>query len=244
MNLLLVREEELDSSLVTLDGRRAKHLLEVIRVDVGSTLRAGIVDRGSTTAEVIALDAGRVTLRLAPPTEQVRPSVSLVLAIPRPKVVSRVISAAASFGIDRLFLINAWRVERSYFSSPRLAPPRLLEDAWLGCEQGRRCHLPRIEVIASFRRYVEELDPREFPSATTTRIALHPDATLTMKDAIRWGNEGHVVLAVGPEGGFIQKELESWERASYERVRLGTGPLKTEVALAAALGQVALLSSP
>jgi len=63
---------------------------------------------------VIGDDGATYTLRLvldgAPPP--VLP-VDLVLAVPRPKVVTRVIETCAAFGVRRVDLTNAWRSTRA-----------------------------------------------------------------------------------------------------------------------------------
>src|SRR5439155_24423444 len=83
---------------------------------------------------------------------------TLVLALPRPKVLNRVIAGAVSLGVKRIFLINAWRVEKSYWKSPRL--DHLHDQAILGLEQAKDTILPQIDTRRLFRPFVED----ELPS--------------------------------------------------------------------------------
>ena len=154
MNLLLVEPDELAGDLVSMPGsdRRAVHLRTVLGAKVGSRVRAGVVGGGTGTAEVIADDGAVLTLRLAL-TEAAAPPlpIELVLAVPRPKVLSRTVEIAAAFGVERIALTNAWRVDKSYLSSPRIAPRALAEAARLGAEQGATTHVP---PIALHRRHM------------------------------------------------------------------------------------------
>jgi len=61
VNLLLVEPDEVGSDgRVRLEGRRAKHLLRVLGVTEGQTLRAGVVGRGLGTARVVGVETGSV----------------------------------------------------------------------------------------------------------------------------------------------------------------------------------------
>ena len=147
--------------------------------------------------------------------------------MPRPKVLNRVIAGATSLGIKRLFLINAWRVEKSYWSSPRLSEDNLREQAIAGLEQSRDTILPSIEVRRFFRRFVEDELP-EIARDSTCLVA-HPYAADPCPRSIA----GHVTLAIGPEGGFIEAELVSLDRAGFRPVSLGPRVLRVETAVAA-----------
>ena len=158
--------------------------------------------------------------------------VTLVLALPRPKVLNRVIASAASMGIKRLFLINAWRVEKSYWSSPRMRPDNFLQQAILGLEQAKDTILPSIETRRFFRPFVED----ELPQLVrgTRALLAHPHAEVECPRAV----SEPVTLAIGPEGGFIDAEVASLERAGFAPVSLGPRVLRVETAIAFVMGRV------
>ena len=239
MNLLLVDASELAGDTVTLAAgdRRAVHLRDVLGVHVGSQLRAGIVGGATGTAEVVA-DAGTLVLRLAL-TEPARAPlpIELVLAVPRPKVLTRTVEAAAAFGIERITLTNAWRVDKSYLRSPRLAPDALALAARLGAEQGGVSQLP---AIATYERLMAMLDAR-WPNADPSCLALiaHPGAP-PIERAVT-DPQRPIALAIGPEGGWIAREVETFVSRGFTPVALAPTILRVETAVAAALGQLVLL---
>jgi RsmE family RNA methyltransferase len=148
MNLLLVDPEELagDGTCVVSD-HRALHLRGVIGVRAGWHVRAGVVGGGLGSAEVKADDGVAITLRLTLTEPAPLPlPIELVLAVPRPKVLSRAIETAAAFGIARIDLTNAWRVDKGYLTSPRLQPEALARAARAGAEQGGTTWLPAIQI--------------------------------------------------------------------------------------------------
>lgn len=229
MNLILLFDGDfLDDARVRLTGRRLEHVANVHRAAVGDTLtvgrKNGKLGRGVVTrldGEALELD---VALDGVPPPKL---PLTLVLALPRPKVLNRVIASATSLGIHRIILINAWRVEKSYWKSPRLSEENLLMQAVLGLEQARDTVLPVIETHRLFRPFVED----ELPEIAegTLRLVAHPH---TSAECPRQVNRP-VTLVIGPEGGFIEQEIASLAGAGFSPVSLGPRILRVETAVTA-----------
>lgn len=256
MNLLLLEPGELAGDTAIVSDRRATHLRAVLGVQLGSRVRAGVLGGGTGTAEVIADDGAALTLRLAL-AEPARPPlpVELVLAVPRPKVLSRTIEIAAAFGVARIALTNAWRVDKSYLASPRVAPAARALAARLGAEQGATTHVPE---VALHRRLMELLDGRwPAPGAPPQRkLVAHPGG-VPIEQALGGAGAGSgpaggadaggadpgepIALAIGPEGGWIAREVETFAARGFTVVSLGEPILRVEAAVAAALGQLVLL---
>jgi RsmE family RNA methyltransferase len=238
VNLLLVESAELSADgTCVLDGRRALHLRAVLGVRVGSVVRTGVIGGGIGSAEIVADDGVAITARVTITGPAPAPlEVELVLAMPRPKVLSRVIEACAAFGVRRIDLTNAWRVDKSYLSSPRLDPTALANAARLGAEQGATTHLPAIHV---HDRLMGLLDARFAAAApASTRLIAHPTAP-PIETAVT--ARGPATLAIGPEGGWIERELDTFVERGFAMVSLGAPILRVESAVAAALGQLLLL---
>ena len=235
MNLLLLAPAEVrDDGTVLLTGRRHEHARAVLRVQAGETLRLGVRGGRCGTGEVLSESAAglllRVTLDAEPPP---RASVSLVLAMPRPKALRRVIPAVASLGVDRVVLVNAARVEKSYFDSKVLAPAFLDGLVDLGLEQARDTRPPLVEVRDRFRPFVEdELDRWAGASA---RLVAHPPARATVP---RFDAARPVTLAIGPDGGWVPFEVGLLERSGFAPVSLGARILRVEVAVSYLLGRI------
>jgi len=237
MNLLLVDPAELaDDGTCTVRDRRAQHLRSVLGARVGSHVRAGVVGGGTGHAELLADDGVTIKLRIAlvDPTPAPLP-VELVLAIPRPKVLSRTIETAAAFGVARIALTNAWRVDKSYLRSPRMEPEALAHAARLGAEQGATTWLPDIAI---HRRLMALLDAR-WPGPPAVKLIAHPGA-MPIEDAVP-SPPGALAIAIGPEGGWIAREVDSFVERGFVPVSLGTPTLRVEAAVAVALGQLLML---
>lgn len=231
MNLILLFDEDFtDENVVRLHGRRLAHVTSVHRASVGDELTVGRAGGRMGKGLVTRLDADALELRVTLDREPPPPlDVTLVLALPRPKVLNRVLAGATSLGVKRIFLINAWRVEKSYWKSPRLSDENLLLQRVLGLEQARDTVLPTIELRRFFRPFVEDELPHVIEG--TRALVAHPIAERTFT---REGSEP-LTLIIGPEGGFIEQEIGSLERAGCTRVSMGERILRVETAVAALL---------
>lgn len=240
VNLLLVDSAELAADATcTLADRRAEHLRGVLGAEVGAHVRAGVIGGGIGTAEVVADDGAAITLRLAITEPAPAPlPIELVLAIPRPKVLGRAIEIAAAFGVARIELTNAWRVDKSYLRSPRLAPESLALAARLGAEQGATTYLPEIAV---HHRLMALLDAR-WPGPPAVKLIAHPGAPPIESVIGALGEPApQITLAIGPEGGWIARELDTFVARGFAPISLGAPILRVEAAIAAALGQLLVL---
>ena len=234
MNLLILRQEDfVGPDQVRLTGRRLLHVLEVHRAQAGSELAVGMLDGALGRGRVTRLDGEalemEVALDQAPPPKL---PLTLVLALPRPKVLNRVLAAATSLGVARICLINAWKVEKSYWKSPRLAEANLELQRILGLEQARDTVLPELHLRRLLRPFAED----ELPGliAGTLPLLAHPGSA----EPCPRRAEGPVTLVIGPEGGFIPAEIELLSRAGCRPVHLGGRILRVETAVAAIVGRL------
>jgi RsmE family RNA methyltransferase len=244
LNLLLLEPGELVAPRVLLEGRRARHLIEVLRVAPGRRLRVGVLGGPVGEARVLELvpGSGQVLIEVCLPTDARPPRgplarVRLLCALPRPKALRRLLAAVASLGLGRLDLVNAWRVDRSYFQSPLLEPEALRLELLQGCEQGGQTVLPEVRVEPLL---VPVLDGLGAPTEGELRILAEP-SSLAGLETLDLSGTGPVLCAIGPEGGFVERELESLARLGFLPVRLSAGILRSEVAVSVLLGQLELL---
>lgn len=240
MNLLLLSARELDPMReVVLTDRRARHLLDVLHVSKGQVVRAGVLNKTIGRAEVVSVEGQRVRLRLLeqePIVEQ--PDRTLLLAIPRPKVLSRCVEHAAALGFTQIVLFRARRVEKSLLSSHKLTGADIERHLILGLEQGGHAQLPRLSIFTKFRPFVEDELDQLVP--TPFRFAAHPEApsTLSAFPESSFGSNGRFCLAIGPEGGFVPFEIALLAAHGFILFRADVGALRVESALSYFTGQL------
>ncbi|HET8538711.1 MAG TPA: 16S rRNA (uracil(1498)-N(3))-methyltransferase [Anaeromyxobacter sp.] len=238
MNLFLLDPSELrPDGTARLDGRRAAHARDVLRAAPGDRVLAGVVGGRMGEADVLSIGEAELVLRPALDRDPPPPSpVALLLALPRPKILRRVLQASAAMGVKRIALVGSWRVEKSYFGSPFLAGEAIRRELLLGLEQGRDTALPEVTVHRLFKPFVEDALDAAFPAQT--RLLAHP-AGATPLETVRPGRE-RATLAVGPEGGWTAYEADRLRERGFAPFTLGPRALRVDAAVPYAVGQVEL----
>ncbi|WP_214510914.1 16S rRNA (uracil(1498)-N(3))-methyltransferase [Pseudomonas brassicacearum] len=234
MNLLLLEEADfIGPDRVILSDRRLTHMQEVHRSVVGDSLRVGRIGGLMGTAQVLRLEAReaelQVTLDQPPPAKL---PLTLVLALPRPKMLRRVFQTVATMGVPRVVLVNSYRVEKSFWQTPFLEPEAIREQLILGLEQARDSVLPDIIIEKRFKPFVED----RLPAMTDGTLGLvgHPGNYPPCPRALT----EPVTLAIGPEGGWIPYEIDLLAKAGLQPVQLGERILRVETAVTALLARL------
>ena len=239
MNLLIFEGDELQGRRLTLSGRRAKHLLKVLRVEPGDTVRVGMVNGPVGSGVVVALEAKEVVLEV---TLEHKPScdfhIELILALPRPIMLQRILKQATVLGVRRFYLIRSRRVEKSFFQSPVLAPDKIRELLVEGMEQGMDTWLPEVSIHKQFKPFAQEV----LPQLDGTGIIAHPRVETSLGALDVPGKERKpLLLAVGPEGGWNDFELDMFADQGFIPFTMGKRILHVDTATVALLAQLQLL---
>ncbi|MGH8415733.1 MAG: 16S rRNA (uracil(1498)-N(3))-methyltransferase [Pseudomonas sp.] len=234
MNLLLLEEADfISAERVILRDRRLKHMQEVHRSEVGDSLRIGRVGGLLGSARLLRLEPHEAELTVSfdrdPPAKL---PLTLVLALPRPKMLRRVFQTVATMGVSKVILVNSYRVEKSFWQTPFLEPAAIREQLILGLEQARDSVLPEIIIEKRFKPFVEDRLPGIVEG--TLGLVGHPGDYPACPRAV----ERPVTLAIGPEGGWIPYEVELLRTSGLNPVQLGDRILRVETAVAALLARL------
>lgn len=238
MNIILIYPHEwpdpdLEEAELTLSDRRFDYIRNFHKPAVGDFLRVGLLNGRLGNAQVLKLTHKQVCLKarlhLAPPPPS---PATLVLALPRPKVLRRTLQAATTLGVKTIYLINSYRVEKSFWQTPFLKKHSLEEQIHLGLEQCQDTIPPEIHLKPRFKPFVED----ELKDIVTNQQAIvaHPKNTdIPFPDRI----QEPCCIAIGPEGGFIPYEIDLLESIGFKTCTLGNRILKVETAVSVLLGR-------
>ena len=200
-------------------------------------MRIGVIGgcRGRGIVRAIQASSVELDVELTDPPPPAF-DVTLLLALPRPKCLRRILHFVASMGVKRLALYGTYRVEKSYWETPWLEPMAVREQLVLGLEQAGDTALPVVTIHPLFKPFIEDTVP--ILTEGMRRLAAHPrDGTPCPANVA-----GPVALAIGPEGGYTDYELNRLRDVGFALVTLGPRPLRTEHAVAAFLGRLAPLA--
>lgn len=235
MNLLLLEPEEADTRVV-LRGRRARHIIEILNGKPGDRLNVGVVNGMMGTAEITAVEGGdQVTIQLRELAMQPPATLplTLILGLPRPRMLQRTLQTIATMGVQRLCLLQTARVEKSYWQTPLLMEAAMREQLLTGLEQAKATQLPVVTFHKRFRPFMED-ELASLTEASSRRLVAHPgpypmagsDPTST------------TILVVGPEGGLLPQEVDACIARGFSPVQLGDRILRVETAIPVLLGKL------
>lgn len=242
MNLLLFEPEELTGSLLRLAAadRRALHIADVLGLGAGDRLRVGMVNGDMGTGRIQSCDDGGfvIEVRLTTPPP-VLPRIELILALPRPIMLQRILKQATVLGVRRFHLIRSQRVQKSYFQTTLLRPEALRTILLHGLEQAVDTMVPEIHVYQRFRPFIEEMVPC---IRADSLLLAHPGADKDLAGLFAENRiGGNLALAVGPEGGWNEYELQCFRDRGFAGFSMGRLILHVDTAVVVLLSQLKIL---
>jgi len=235
MNLILFEKEEVTDHHVLLLDHRAKHIVKVLHSDVGDIVRVGMVGGAIGTGEIVRLEkkypfAADLCVKLTN-NAVTHPAIDLLLALPRPIMLKRIFSQATALGVGKIFITNANRVEKSFWESGILDPLEYRLHLIQGLEQAIDTRLPEIILSRHFRSFAEE-KLRGIAGDYSHLLLAHPKADKSLSTCLQ-GKRGKVLYAIGPEGGWVDFELEKLQQSGMRVFSIGARILKVDTAVIA-----------
>jgi len=234
MNLILVQASDfIDRHIIRLTDRRFTHIQQVHRAAINQSLKVGMINGQTGTGSILDIDEHSVTLKLSLDTPALTAlPLTLLLALPRPKMLKRILQSVASLGVKEIYLINSYKVEKSYWSSPVLSEQSINEHLRLGLEQAGDTIMPKVHVKKLFKPFIED----ELPAIAQDKRKLiaHPYQASECPPL----STENTVLAIGPEGGFIDYEVEKLRQQGFIPISLGQRILRVETALPVAISKL------
>ncbi|MFW8601514.1 16S rRNA (uracil(1498)-N(3))-methyltransferase [Desulfobacterota bacterium M19] len=241
MNLIIVQPQEISGDELILTDRRARHIHKVLRCRPGDNLRVGVLNGPMGTGRIVSMARGGVCLCLslekAPPP---LPALDLILALPRPVMLKRILVQAVTIGVNHIYLINASRVEKSFFSSTLIAEDGWREFLLKGLEQAVDTRMPGLSVHHRFRPFIEDVLPPLLARRGGGRIVAHPGGG----SVIHAEGGKRAFLAVGPEGGWVDFEIEKFQAAGFAVFSPGPRIMRVDTAVPALMAQVNMALAP
>jgi RsmE family RNA methyltransferase len=173
-------------------------------------------------------------------------SVSLILALPRPLQLGRMLPMISQMGVEHLVLTAAKKVPKDYFGSHLFRKPHVLRKLLIeGLCQSGDVKIPQITVAKRLKPFMEDDLDAFFPVDEYARVIAHPqrvgqtEAPKRMKEITFPSNRERrrLVVAVGPEGGWEEPyELDMFEGLGFQQITMGTRVLRSDVAVVSLLG--------
>lgn len=262
MNCILLPASHILSSKAHIDSpKQLEHINSVLQCKVGDRLKIGQSGGALGSAIIDSISPQRIELREvqlsdAPPAKL---NVTVILALPRPKVLRRLIMDMTALGVPNIVLINSYRTQKSYWQSPMLN--RLDEFVQEGLQQGVDTIAPRISLKKRFKPFVEDELAGLNQQASPRIMVAHPYSELSLAQYLQstplqaanmtaspvnlpHNNRITIqnIVFIGAEGGWIEYEIDLLAAHGCQPVHIGPRILRTEAAVNVILGQLIMSS--
>lgn len=234
MNLvLLFNDDFINADQAILKDRRKDHIVAIHQAQVGDCLTVGLLNGKVGKAIIEAIDRDIVSLSVTldsnPPPSLL---LTLVVALPRPNMLKRILQTCATMGVKKIIFIGTSRVEKSFWQSPQLQPQKIEENLLLGLEQGKDTVMPEVILQPNFRQFItEELQGL---CLNTQNFIAHPHNAIPCPR----NTTEKTTLLIGPEGGFLEKEVSTFNELGFTNIHLGERILRVETAVSVLLGKL------
>lgn len=235
MNIMLIDKNDLSGSFFKVKGRRLEHIKTVLKAQEGDSVKCGLIGASLFNASILKISDNYAEFQIISGTETAPPpplKMTLVMALSRPKSFRKALHAAVSSGIKTIYVINSWKVDKSYWTSPLLSGKELEEEIILALEQSCDTIIPKIEFKRLFKPFVED----EIPDIIKGKKAYLADPEAD--ESCPYGIQGEFVVASGPEGGFTAYENDMLKKSGFIPVNLGKRILRVEVAIPFLTGRI------
>jgi len=223
---------------VVLDGPEAHHLLHVMRAKVGQRVTLFDGSGAEFDAEIVKCNRTDVELRIETRRDVDRElPFELVVGVSLPKGDRQkwLVEKLTELGVSELVPLET---ERGVAQPTDSALDRLSRSV---VEAAKQCGRNRLMRIAKPQAWGEWAGA-EIAESSTRRLIARPDgASLATQEVSR---PLHSRLAIGPEGGLTDCEVDAAVAAGWQSVNLGRRILRVETAAVALAAVVALMHRP
>lgn len=245
MNLIILTEKDrIDENRFVVKDHRFEHIRDILKLKIDDTVEIGILNGVTGSAIIEEISREKITLKIISTSsvEPCYPIVDVICALPRPQTLKKILFTSAMMNVRQLHLIRANRVEKSYFHSPLLEEKNYRRFLFEGLAQGKNTKMPEVRIHYKFKQFCQDFLPElEKEYHADNLLKLLPDLgsnhNLTRYKSNKIQN---IIIAIGPEGGWVPFEIELFSEIGFHRFALGKWTLRVEHALTAALSQIAL----
>jgi len=235
MNLILLDSGD-TLGILPRGDRRYSHIRTILRGNPGRTFKAGVVNGPIGVLEVLEISEQCVRYRFSPTQEPLPPyPIEVILGAMRPIVARRLLKDLTAIGVKGIHLVKADLSEGSYLKSSLWEKNEYLVSLREGAEQGGTTLLPTVRLYAGLKDCLSALQEKG------RNLVMHPEASRSFwRVQQEWeaSREPSPLwrVAIGPERGWTEGEMDSFMARDFTPCRLGSRVLRTEAAALVAVG--------
>ena len=223
--------DEVSGNRAVLSGAHADHLANVLRARVGQEFDI-VAGEHVRLGRITNIRRGRVEFELgAEIPATVTANVIVLLSIFKFERMEWAIEKCTELGVTRIVPVISQRTESHLANAAAKRVERWRRIVRQAAEQSRRDSVPSISLPVKLKEAL-------MVEAETRTVLAETEYGMLLKDALSNINGREVALALGPEGGWTEEELEAFRAVGWISASLGNTILRAETAAIAAVAVV------
>ncbi len=233
---------DISGTEVTISGGDAHHLAYSLRAKRGDKIKAVDAAGKCAVIELVDFDKNTITARRVGNLQLVVTERRIVLAdcLPKQNRFESIIEKATELGVDKIEPLiserTVVRIDNAHAAAKLKRWQRIAKES---AEQCARDTIPEIGNLRGLDDWLKEISP--LAKDTLLLFCLETEHVTTVRevlnDYISAGGKKIIVL-IGPEGGFSEREVTMIKSAGGRSVTLGERVLKTDTAAISVLAMI------
>ncbi len=212
--------DQVEGDRAILLGQNAHHLARVLRAKVGQEFDIAFGER-VRTGRIAEINDERVVFELGGEVAQAElRQVTLLLAIFKFDRMEWAIEKATELGVTGIQPVVARRTDAHLATAAGKRVERWRRIAHEAAQQSRRVSIPEIAEPV-------KLPDAMHPNGGLKIVLAESNADVMLADAAAKHANSPIVLAVGPEGGWAEEELQQFAAAGWTAASLGPTILRS-----------------
>jgi 16S rRNA (uracil1498-N3)-methyltransferase len=253
-SLIILPHECVEPLFAVLADERARYAFDTHGVREGQQIKIAVLGLGRGAARVLSASVAEVRLHLEM-SDKDAPwyPIDLLVGVPRPQTVKKVIQAGTILGVASISFVGSDQGEKSYLQSKSLEAGEIRREVVKGLEQVWSARPPKVSVFTSLSSWYVSAPYLFTPDSGEKQILLlpHPGGealgavlrTLGTQPGLtdRANHPPRVVLGIGPERGWSEREVVALNERGFTTVSLGERVMRVELAVVYAIAQLQAL---
>ncbi len=234
MNTILFDKSDYiaDSNHIQFSDERFEHIRTILKKESTGSIKVAEREGKMGLAEIVSMDSKSIVLDPNCTENPPEPlPVTLIVALPRPQSMKKVLYTATVMGVKEIYFIKTWKVDKNYWSTPQLLEEKRDKVIVEALTQTCDTVAPTIHLRKKFKSFVLDELP-ELMKNRETRL-FHPTVE-NVEYKISPNTE--YLYIIGPEGGFNEYEVELLTEVGALPTSLGSRIQRVEQAVASVLG--------
>ncbi len=230
-----------ETNELPMKDHRARHIKKILHLVKGDTFQAGVINQSKGLATITKMDEKSISFTYEVENEQASSlyPVTLIVAQVRPISMRRILREAVSLGVGSLILCTTDTAEKSYAKANLYTSGEYENILVDGAMQSGQSRVSSVQFASSLKDAIDQLP------TDAEKIVLDNVWEGVPLSSLNLGEKQPVVLAIGGERGFSDRERTLFKEHAFRFASLGKRILRTETAcsagIAVLLGRMGLL---